>query len=84
MRTAGLPKFRKLYGKIESLKAGNYSIVIDNQYNVAPFKGTKLFVLSTTNALGGKNYFLAMSYIVVGTLCVVLAIIFAIASTKIK
>jgi len=41
MRTAGLSKFRKLYGKIDSLKAGNYSIVIDNQYNVAPFKGTK-------------------------------------------
>lgn len=80
MRTAGLPDFRKLWGRIESdLKAGEYTIKIHNNYDVSSFEGKKSFVLSTTNALGGKNYFLAICYIVVGVLCFVFALIFAIA-----
>lgn len=32
MRTAGLPSFRKLWGKVhEDLVAGNYTMVIDNR-----------------------------------------------------
>jgi uncharacterized membrane protein YuzA (DUF378 family) len=41
-------------------------------------------VLSTTNALGGKNYFLAVCYIVVGSLCLIFAIIFLFAFLKKK
>jgi|TARA_B110000977_G_C11004563_1_gene465197 hypothetical protein len=38
MRTAGLPTFRKLWGKIEgSFKEGDYSIEIQNNYEVRPF-----------------------------------------------
>jgi len=38
MRTAGLPNFRKLWGRIDGdLKAGSYELWIDNQYQVAPF-----------------------------------------------
>ena len=85
MRTAGLPNFRKLWGKIEiRLEVGDYQIVIDNKYDVTSFDGKKSFVLSTTNALGGKNYFLAICYIVVGALCIVFAIIFLIAFLKKK
>jgi len=80
MRTAGLPNFRKLWGKIETdLPAGTYTLGINNNYDVSAFEGKKTFVLSTTNALGGKNYFLAICYIVVGSLCIVFAIIFLIA-----
>ena len=82
MRTAGLPNFRKLYGRIMesgTLKKGTYTIRIVNQYDVSSFEGQKSFVLSTTNALGGKNYFLAICYIVVGSLCLVFAVIFCIA-----
>jgi len=46
---------------------------------VSSYEGKKSFVLSTTNALGGKNYFLAICYIVVGALCIVFALIFFIA-----
>jgi len=46
------------------------------------FDGNKSFVLSTTNALGGKNYFLAICYIVVGSLCLVFALIFLVAFLK--
>jgi hypothetical protein len=80
MRTAGLPNFRKLYGRFNSdLLAGTYNISILNQYDVSAYDGSKYFVLSTTNALGGKNYFLAICYLVVGSLCIVFAIIFLIA-----
>ena len=80
MRTAGLPNFRKLYGKIEKdLPAGTYTVIVDNKYNVSSFDGSKYFVLSTTNVFGGTNYFLAVCYIVVGALCIMFGIIFFIA-----
>ena len=80
MRTAGLPNFRKLWGKIEqNLPAASYFVDIENNYNVADFSGSKAFVLSTTNMLGGRNYFLAVCYIVVGALCIVFAVIFFVA-----
>jgi len=93
MRTAGLPNFRKLWGKLNKctgfetgctpedvpLEKGKYIIRIQNNYDVSSFLGKKLFVLSTTNMLGGQNYFLAICYIVVGALCIVFAIIFFVA-----
>jgi hypothetical protein len=46
MRTAGLPTFRKLWGKInETLALGTYELVIQNNYNVSMFEGKKSFVL---------------------------------------
>lgn len=85
MRTAGLPNFRKLYGKITTdIEPGDYKVVISNFYDVNGFDGNKSFVLSTTNALGGKNYFLAVCYIVVGSLCLIFAIIFLVAFLKKK
>jgi len=83
MRTAGLPNFRKLYGKIsDTLQPGTYSVFINNNYDVNGFDGNKSIVLSTTNALGGKNYFLAVCYLVVGSLCLVFAAIFLVAFVK--
>merc|ERR1719453_325272 len=83
MRTAGLPNFRKLWGRIDDpLEKGNYYLVINNQYEVKPFQGRKSFVISTTNALGGKNYFLAVCYITVGTLCMMFAFVFCVAYVK--
>ena len=83
MRTAGLPNFRKLWGRIEvPVTAGTYNLRIHNNYDVSSFGGSKSFVLSTTNALGGKNYFLAICYIVVGGLCILFAIIFLVAFLK--
>jgi len=39
MRTAGLPKFRKLWGKIvgDVMKKGSYKLLIKNNYEVAAF-----------------------------------------------
>jgi len=80
MRTAGLPNFRKLNGYYENgLKAGTHTLKIQNAYDVTKIKGTKAFVLSTTNALGGANFFLAYTYIVVGVVSLVFAVVFALA-----
>ncbi|KAA8523400.1 hypothetical protein F0562_009823 [Nyssa sinensis] len=60
MRTAALPTFRKLYGKIEvDLHAGEViQVTLENNYNTYSFNGKKKLVLSTTSWLGGKNDFL--------------------------
>lgn len=80
MRTAGLPDFRKLWGRIDrDLEPGTYTVGISSNYPVEKFDGRKSWVISTTNELGGKNLFLAICYIVVGILCLVFALIFGIA-----
>lgn len=59
MRTAGMPNFRKLWGKIHAgVPAGTYTLTIKNNYDVSAYDGKKKFILSTTNAFGGKNTFL--------------------------
>lgn len=83
MRTAGLPNFRKLYGSYNAgMTAGVHRVTIQNQFDVTAIKGTKNFVLATTNALGGANFFLAYSYIAVGVVSLIFAVVFAIAYKK--
>ncbi|KAK4489432.1 hypothetical protein RD792_005241 [Penstemon davidsonii] len=80
MRTAALPTFRKLYGRIETeIEAKDrITVVIQNNYNTYSFRGKKNLVLSTTTWIGGKNPFLGQMYIIVGGLCLFLAIAFII------
>ena len=54
MRTAGLPNFRKLWGRIDgNITAGSYYLNVENNFDVSFFSGSKKFVMSTSNALGG-------------------------------
>lgn len=122
MRTAALPQFRKLYGKINTdIPAGTtLTFKTDAYFEVASFGGKKSLgewwrgggrvrvvccgvaarrwrarrslpsvrltlamrcgsgaVLSTVSWFGGKNNFLGISYIVVGSICLALALAFA-------
>ncbi|KAK8524650.1 hypothetical protein V6N12_029512 [Hibiscus sabdariffa] len=78
MRISALPSFRKLYGRIEEdLDVGDYVVVqLMNNYNTYSFGGKKKLVLSTSNWLGGKNDFLGLAYVVVGSSSLTIAIVF--------
>ncbi|KAK6059253.1 / CDC50 family protein, LEM3 family [Cooperia oncophora] len=90
MRTAALPNFRKLWRLLdrtsenplaggrfrEGLPAGQYQVTVHSNYPVAVFGGRKSFVLSTTSWAGAKNSFLGIAYMVVGSLSIVLGVIF--------
>lgn len=78
MRTAALPTFRKLYGKIEvDLQRDEIiNVTLGNNYNTYSFSGKKKLVLSTTSWLGGKNDFVGIAYLTVGGLCFFLALVF--------
>ena len=78
MRPSGLPNPKKLWGRIDQdLKEGDViEVDIDNQYNVSHYEGKKKIVLSNATKFGGKNKFLGISYIVVGALSILCAIIF--------
>lgn len=51
-------------------------------YPVKDFSGRKKMILSTVSLIGGKNPFLGIAYMVVGVLCILLAVVFVIIHFK--
>lgn len=84
MRTAALPTFRKLYGRIEEDLHPNDLITVNltNNYNTYSSGGTKKLVLSTSSWLGGKNDFLGAAYMFVGSSCTFISLVFLLLHLK--
>jgi len=84
MKTAAMPTFRKLYGKISRASGSSYSfkkndvitITIEANYPVKSFSGTKALVLTTVGPLGLPNTNVGIAYLVVGCLCGFLGLLF--------
>lgn len=78
MRTAALPTFRKIYGRIETdlVPGTRLTVNINNFYNTYGFGGSKKLVLSTVSWVGGRNDFLGLSYVVVGCVCIFIGLTF--------
>lgn len=81
MRTAGLPKFRKLYGTLVPPTGGfkkgdQVTFEVVPNFEVSSFDGTKSLVLATMTPTGGKSDVLGIAYLVVGSLCIFIALLF--------
>ncbi len=64
MRTAGLPNFKKLYGKIFTpMKAGKYSFTYQNNYK---YGEDRQIILSSSSAIGGRNWLIPASCLTIG------------------
>jgi len=83
MRPAALPEFRKLYRVISELPDGRTAlspgdeILVSgvNWFSVEEYGGTKTLVFTTLTWFGGKAVSLGITYIVVGGLSLLLALI---------
>lgn len=78
MRTAGLASFYKLYGvnKHDTLTSGNYEVLVEMNYPVSIFHGTKSLVITTNSIFGGRNVSLGIVYIIVAVITGLLGIYF--------
>jgi hypothetical protein len=59
MRAAGLPNFKKMWGKIHGpLVPGSYELHVSNNYRLKDWEDNKYLILSTVSSVGGQNYLL--------------------------
>ena len=78
MRPAPFKNFRKLWGRIENTtidKGSSISVYVHNNYDVSGFNGKKYLILTTVNVFGGKSSFLGISYVVLGSIFIVFALV---------
>ncbi len=79
MRTAGLPSFRKLYGKIDGdFRAGDQiTFDLTLNYEVLSFGGTKSLVITNLGVTGTKSTALSGLFVVMGSVSLTIGVLFA-------
>ncbi|KAL0465833.1 ligand-effect modulator 3 family [Neurospora intermedia] len=78
MMLAASPDFYKLVRKNErdAMKAGNYRIEIVDNFNTTVYNGHKSIVLTTITAMGARNIWPGIIFLIVGGICLILDIYF--------
>eukprot|EP00752_Nemacystus_decipiens_P010452 g9311.t1 len=78
MRTAGLPRFRKLYGKIEEQIEPPQTLTfnITANFYVGDFTGEKSIIVSNLSLMGARNPYLGIAYIALGSLSLAIGLAF--------
>ncbi|KAI8068447.1 ligand-effect modulator 3 family [Gongronella butleri] len=78
MTLAALPDFMKLMGKNDQqdLVAGRYRLKVDLNYDTRTYNGKKWLVITTESSLGTRNFFLGLTYMGAGGLCLVIGTLF--------
>merc|ERR1719401_315304 len=78
MRVAGLPSFRKLWGKVDKpLKAGSrIRVHYQDNFPVKEFGGRKTLVISTSSGLSGRKKHIGYGYIAVGGCFLIFGLLF--------
>lgn len=72
-----MTNFKKLWGRVQhDLTPGNYTLQVDNNYNVSQYHADKTIIFTTTNWVGGKNILLPLMFIVMFAICVIICILF--------
>jgi len=82
MRGATTSDFRKLYGRIDEEIKLPVTISIDSRYPIERYKGKKGVLLTKTSWMGGKNAALGVTYILTGSLCLLVAAFFFLKHSK--
>ncbi|KAI3406849.1 LEM3 [Candida oxycetoniae] len=77
MRPSALATFNKLALRNDSatLQKGLYQIDIGLHFPVLPYNGKKYIYISQRSVIGGKNYFLGISWMVGGGICFFLGLV---------
>jgi hypothetical protein len=78
MMLAATPNFYKLYQKNDSavLRAGQYEIEIESNFDTIVYNGRKAFVITTISALGSRNIWPGIIFLIVGGICLLLDVYF--------
>ncbi|KAL1835962.1 hypothetical protein VTJ49DRAFT_5760 [Mycothermus thermophilus] len=78
MMLAAAPNFYKLYQKNERdvMKAGQYQVDIEDNFDTTVYNGRKAFVITTLSTMGSRNIWPGIIFLIVGGLCLILDVYF--------
>lgn len=78
MMLAATPNFYKLAQRNDNdvLKAGEYEIEIESNFDTVAYNGRKAFVITTISTMGSRNIWPGIIFLVVGGICLILDVYF--------
>lgn len=78
MMLAAAPNFYKLYQRNDNdvMKSGRYRIEIVDNFDTVVYSGRKSFVITTISAMGSRNQWPGIIFLIVGGICLILDVYF--------